>query len=141
MLTRLFHFFADGVSAAIACFRIAACGFNVRELSLLVDFLALPSLLLFSLYSFASPSFPSVSSCLMPHALASPFTFVKYTFVLSVGERGHLLPRNSKSLFKPLATHSQEHYAHAVHGVFPADHDSAVALALVSDKFSPANFW
>lgn len=46
-----------------------------------------------------------------------------------------------KSLHNALRTHADEHYPAATVGVFPAESDSKVALVLVSNKYSPNNFW
>jgi capping protein alpha len=45
-------------------------------------------------------------------------------------------------LLKGLKTHAEEHYPAAVVGVFAVDDDGdKVALVLVSNKYSPNNFW
>ncbi|KAI9818895.1 MAG: F-actin-capping protein subunit alpha [Pycnora praestabilis] len=46
-----------------------------------------------------------------------------------------------KSLLKSVATHSREHYTSASYGVYPIQDDSAVAILLVANKYSPNNFW
>ncbi|THX61420.1 F-actin-capping protein subunit alpha [Aureobasidium pullulans] len=46
-----------------------------------------------------------------------------------------------QKLHKALRTHADEHYPAATVGVFPAENDTKVALVLVSNKYSPNNFW
>ncbi|MCJ1364446.1 F-actin-capping protein subunit alpha [Acarospora aff. strigata] len=46
-----------------------------------------------------------------------------------------------KSLLKSLATHAREHYPSSTYGVYPTDSDSAIAILLVANKYSPNNFW
>lgn len=47
----------------------------------------------------------------------------------------------SKSLLKSLSTHAREHYPSCSYGVYPTDNDSAAAILLVANKYSPNNFW
>lgn len=47
----------------------------------------------------------------------------------------------SKSLTKALEKHADEHYPSSSIGVYPVDNDSAIALVLVANKYSPNNFW
>lgn len=53
----------------------------------------------------------------------------------------HLTDIRSKSLLKSLATHAQEHYPSCSYGVYPTEDDSAVAILLVANRYSPNNFW
>jgi capping protein alpha len=46
-----------------------------------------------------------------------------------------------QKLNKALRSHADEHYPSAATGVFPAEKDSKIALVLVSNKYSPNNFW
>jgi hypothetical protein len=46
-----------------------------------------------------------------------------------------------QKLNKALRAHADEHYPSAAVGVFPAENDSKIALVLVSNKYSPNNFW
>jgi hypothetical protein len=46
-----------------------------------------------------------------------------------------------RSLLKAFQTASAEHFPSYTIGVYPADHDAAVALLLVANKYSPQNFW
>ncbi|KAF4543245.1 Wash complex f-actin capping protein alpha [Lasiodiplodia theobromae] len=46
-----------------------------------------------------------------------------------------------KSLLKALQAHAAEHYPAAALGVYPTEEDSKVAVVLVSNKYSPSNFW
>ncbi|KAL4779785.1 F-actin-capping protein subunit alpha [Aspergillus varians] len=46
-----------------------------------------------------------------------------------------------KSLLKALAAHAREHYPSSSYGVYPIDNDSAVAILLVANRYSPNNFW
>ncbi|PGH27709.1 hypothetical protein AJ80_00496 [Polytolypa hystricis UAMH7299] len=59
-------------------------------------------------------------------------------------------PRNSpnggfcyldKSLLRSLSTHAEEHYQSCSYGVYPTENDTAVAIVLVANKYSPNNFW
>ncbi|KAJ5651445.1 F-actin-capping protein subunit alpha [Penicillium longicatenatum] len=45
------------------------------------------------------------------------------------------------SLLKSLSIHAREHYANCSYGVYPIENDSAVAILLVANKYSPNNFW
>ncbi|KAJ6136243.1 hypothetical protein N7512_001403 [Penicillium capsulatum] len=49
--------------------------------------------------------------------------------------------RDSKSLLKSLGVHAREHYPSCSYGVYPAEDDSAVAILLVANRYSPNNFW
>lgn len=49
--------------------------------------------------------------------------------------------RNSKSLLKSLAAHAVEHYPRSSYGVYPIENDTAVAIVLVANRYSPNNFW
>ncbi|WPH01054.1 Hypothetical protein R9X50_00388900 [Acrodontium crateriforme] len=46
-----------------------------------------------------------------------------------------------RSLQKAFAAASTEHFPSSTIGVFPTSSDSAVALLLVANKYSPQNFW
>ncbi|ODH44300.1 hypothetical protein ACO22_00920 [Paracoccidioides brasiliensis] len=46
-----------------------------------------------------------------------------------------------KSLFRSLSAHAKEHYPSCSYGVYPTDNDTAVAILLVANKYSPNNFW
>jgi capping protein alpha len=48
---------------------------------------------------------------------------------------------NSKSLIKSLGIHAREHYPNCSYGVYPTENDSAVAILLVANRYSPNNFW
>lgn len=47
----------------------------------------------------------------------------------------------SKSLLKSLGIHAREHYSSCSYGVYPIENDSAVAILLVANRYSPNNFW
>lgn len=47
----------------------------------------------------------------------------------------------SQSLQKSLAPHAREHYPTSTHGIYATDSDSAIAILLVANKYSPNNFW
>lgn len=47
----------------------------------------------------------------------------------------------SKSLLKALGAHAREHYPSSSYGVFPAENDTAIAIVLVANRYSPNNFW
>lgn len=51
------------------------------------------------------------------------------------------LMERSKSLLKSLSAHAIEHYASCSYGVYPIENDSAVAIVLVANRYSPNNFW
>lgn len=46
-----------------------------------------------------------------------------------------------KSLLKLLCVHAVEHYPSSSYGVYPIENDSAVAIVLVANRYSPNNFW
>ncbi|KAI5279479.1 F-actin-capping protein subunit alpha, partial [Ascosphaera aggregata] len=46
-----------------------------------------------------------------------------------------------KSLAKSFEAHAKEHYPSYTMGVYPVENDSAVAIVLVANKYSPHNFW
>ncbi|KAK2733085.1 F-actin-capping protein subunit alpha [Onygenales sp. PD_40] len=46
-----------------------------------------------------------------------------------------------KSLLKSLSVHAREHYPSCSYGVYPTDNDTAAAILLVANKYSPNNFW
>ncbi|EPS28327.1 F-actin-capping protein subunit alpha [Penicillium oxalicum] len=46
-----------------------------------------------------------------------------------------------KSLLKSLGVHAKEHYPNCSYGVYPIENDSAVAILLVANRYSPNNFW
>ncbi|EYE92078.1 F-actin-capping protein subunit alpha [Aspergillus ruber CBS 135680] len=46
-----------------------------------------------------------------------------------------------KSLLKSLSVHATEHYPSSSYGVYPTADDSAVAILLVANRYSPNNFW
>ncbi|KKY14196.1 putative wash complex f-actin capping protein alpha [Diplodia seriata] len=46
-----------------------------------------------------------------------------------------------QSLLKALGAHAAEHYPAAALGVYPTEEDSKIAIVLVSNKYSPSNFW
>lgn len=56
-------------------------------------------------------------------------------------QNGVYLTYGSKSLVKTLSAHAAEHYPSSSIGVYPIDNDSAIALVLVANKYSPNNFW
>ncbi|RAK90263.1 subunits of heterodimeric actin filament capping protein Capz [Aspergillus costaricaensis CBS 115574] len=46
-----------------------------------------------------------------------------------------------KSLLKSLSAHATEHYRTCSYGVYPIEDDTAVAIVLVANRYSPNNFW
>ncbi|KAJ5175803.1 F-actin-capping protein subunit alpha [Penicillium canariense] len=46
-----------------------------------------------------------------------------------------------QSLLKSLGVHAREHYPSCSYGVYPIENDSAVAILLVANRYSPNNFW
>ncbi|CRL29194.1 F-actin capping protein, alpha subunit, actin binding [Penicillium camemberti] len=46
-----------------------------------------------------------------------------------------------KSLLKSFGLHAREHYPNCSYGVYPIENDSAVAIVLVANRYSPNNFW
>lgn len=40
-----------------------------------------------------------------------------------------------------MSVHAREHYSSCSYGVYPIENDSAVAILLVANKYSPNNFW
>lgn len=47
----------------------------------------------------------------------------------------------SKSLLKAMGNHAREHYRSCSYGVYPIENDSAIAIVLVANRYSPNNFW
>lgn len=48
---------------------------------------------------------------------------------------------DSQSLLKSLSAHATEHYPSSSYGVYPIENDSAIAILLVANRYSPNNFW
>ncbi|KAL0941843.1 2-oxoisovalerate dehydrogenase e1 beta subunit [Colletotrichum truncatum] len=46
-----------------------------------------------------------------------------------------------KSTLKSLGPYVKEHFPNAAYGVYPTENDSKVAIIIVSNKYSPNNFW
>ncbi|CAI7585322.1 hypothetical protein PCG10_001630 [Penicillium crustosum] len=46
-----------------------------------------------------------------------------------------------KSLLKSFGVHAREHYPNCSYGVYPIENDSAIAIVLVANRYSPNNFW
>ncbi|KAF6813827.1 2-oxoisovalerate dehydrogenase e1 beta subunit [Colletotrichum sojae] len=46
-----------------------------------------------------------------------------------------------KSTLKSLGPYVKEHFPNAAYGVYPIENDSKVAVIIVSNKYSPNNFW
>ncbi|KAM0331601.1 hypothetical protein ACHAQA_003280 [Verticillium albo-atrum] len=46
-----------------------------------------------------------------------------------------------KSTLKSLGPYVKEHFANAAYGAYPIEDDSKVAVVIVSNKYSPNNFW
>ncbi|KAJ5319762.1 hypothetical protein N7508_000045 [Penicillium antarcticum] len=46
-----------------------------------------------------------------------------------------------KSLLKSFGAHAREHYPDCSYGVYPIEDDSAIAILLVANRYSPNNFW
>lgn len=46
-----------------------------------------------------------------------------------------------KSLLRSLSAHATEHYPNSSYGVYPTENDSAIAVVLVANRYSPNNFW
>ncbi|KXH46835.1 transketolase [Colletotrichum simmondsii] len=46
-----------------------------------------------------------------------------------------------KSTLKSLGPYVQEHFPNAAYGIYPTENDSKVAVIIVSNKYSPNNFW
>ncbi|KAJ0353046.1 F-actin-capping protein subunit alpha [Colletotrichum chrysophilum] len=46
-----------------------------------------------------------------------------------------------KSTLKSLGPYVKEHFPNAAYGVYPTENDSKVAVIIVSNKYSPNNFW
>jgi capping protein alpha len=53
-----------------------------------------------------------------------------------VSDHGH-----SKSLLNALSAHANEHYPSSSYGVYPINGDSAIAIVLVANRYSPNNYW
>ncbi|KAI9826554.1 MAG: F-actin-capping protein subunit alpha [Thelocarpon impressellum] len=46
-----------------------------------------------------------------------------------------------KSLLKAVGVHANEHFPDAAYGVYPTEEDSSIAIVVVSNKYSPQNYW
>ena len=46
-----------------------------------------------------------------------------------------------KSTLKSLSAYVEEHYSSASYGVYPIENDTKVAVIIVSNKYSPQNYW
>lgn len=46
-----------------------------------------------------------------------------------------------KSTLKSLGPYVSEHFPNAAYGVYPIESDSKLAIIIVSNKYSPNNFW
>ncbi|KAI9841412.1 MAG: F-actin-capping protein subunit alpha, partial [Thelocarpon superellum] len=46
-----------------------------------------------------------------------------------------------KSIRQSMSAHASEHFPSGVIGVYPCEKDTAVAIVLASNKYSPQNFW
>ena len=46
-----------------------------------------------------------------------------------------------KSTLKSISTYVKEHFPNAAYGVYPIEDDSKIAIVIVSNKYSPNNFW
>lgn len=52
-----------------------------------------------------------------------------------------MLMRSSKSLQKSFSSLAAEHFSSSTFGIYPIENDSAIAIVLVANKYSPNNFW
>ncbi|KAL8758588.1 MAG: hypothetical protein Q9184_003881 [Pyrenodesmia sp. 2 TL-2023] len=71
-----------------------------------------------------------------PESEHSDLVYVSFSFSFSLPS---LTLRASTSLLKSLSTHATEHYPSATTTVCPSP--SSITLLLVSNKYSPSNFW
>ncbi|KAK2731828.1 F-actin-capping protein subunit alpha [Myotisia sp. PD_48] len=72
------------------------------------------------------------------------FEFNHITQTASAPASYALSSQNSEfiqSLLKHLSSHAREHYPNSSYGVYPTENDTSVAIVLVSNKYSPNNFW
>jgi capping protein (actin filament) muscle Z-line, alpha len=51
------------------------------------------------------------------------------------------LTADRQSAIKGLGSYVKEHFPNAAFGVYPIESDSKVAIVIVSNKYSPSNFW
>ncbi|KAI9151748.1 F-actin-capping protein subunit alpha [Paramyrothecium foliicola] len=47
----------------------------------------------------------------------------------------------TKSTLKSLGSYANEHFPNAAYGVYPVESDSKIAIVIVSNKYSPNNYW
>jgi hypothetical protein len=47
----------------------------------------------------------------------------------------------AKSTLKSVGSYVEEHFANAAFGVYPIESDSKIAIVIVSNKYSPNNYW
>ncbi|TDZ61465.1 F-actin-capping protein subunit alpha [Colletotrichum trifolii] len=75
---------------------------------------------------------------------STSFTFDHTTQKASNAQSYVLESANSdliKSTLKNLGPYVKEHFPNAAYGVYPTENDSKVAAIIVSNKYSPNNFW
>ncbi|KAI0174390.1 F-actin-capping protein subunit alpha [Pestalotiopsis sp. NC0098] len=75
---------------------------------------------------------------------SSSFSF-DHTTQKASGAQSHVLEGSQadlvKSTLKSLSTYVSEHYPNAAYGAYPIENDTKVAIIIVSNKYSPNNFW
>jgi capping protein alpha len=75
---------------------------------------------------------------------SSSFTF-DHTTQKASGVQSHVVEgaqaELTKSTLKALATYVKEHFPNAAYGVYPIESDSKIAVIIVSNKYSPNNYW
>ncbi|TQS36451.1 hypothetical protein Golomagni_03100 [Golovinomyces magnicellulatus] len=75
---------------------------------------------------------------------SSSFTF-DHTTQIASNVQSHLIESSHsellKSISKNIKPYIQEHYPDASFGIYPVKNDSEIAILIVSNKYSPQNFW
>ncbi|EED21077.1 F-actin capping protein alpha subunit, putative [Talaromyces stipitatus ATCC 10500] len=75
---------------------------------------------------------------------STSFEFDHITQTASAAQSYPLDSQNAdlvKSLLRSLSTHAKEHYPSSSYGVYPVDNDTAIAIVVVANRYSPNNFW
>lgn len=75
---------------------------------------------------------------------STSFDFDHVTQTASAAQSYPLDSQNAdlvKSLLRSVSSHAKEHYPSSCYGVYPIENDSAIAIVLVANRYSPNNFW
>ncbi|KAL1890536.1 F-actin-capping protein subunit alpha [Sporothrix stenoceras] len=84
---------------------------------------------------------PSDDSRYYDPSSATSFSFDHRTQKASAAQSHSVDNDLASSTLKSLATYVKDHYERPAFGVYPIDNDSKIAILIVSNKYSPQNFW